>query len=73
MLPYDAIIVTAGSPEVPEPLLHQLADGGRLVVPVGDRFSQELIKVVRNGDAFTRTSLGDCRFVDLIGAHGWKS
>ena len=71
--PFDAIIVTAGSPDVPEPLLHQLANGGRLVVPVGDRFSQELIKVVRSGDEFTRTNLGGCRFVDLIGAHGWKS
>jgi len=70
--PYDAIIITAGAPSVPEPLLGQLADGGRMVVPVGDRFSQELIKITRRKDVYDRKSLGGCRFVDLIGAHGWK-
>jgi protein-L-isoaspartate(D-aspartate) O-methyltransferase len=70
--PYDAIIITAGAPSVPEPLLKQLADGGRMIVPVGDKFSQELIKITRNKDSYDRKSLGGCRFVDLIGAHGWK-
>jgi protein-L-isoaspartate(D-aspartate) O-methyltransferase len=70
--PFDAIMVTAGAPQIPEPLLDQLADGGRMVVPVGDRFSQELIKVVKQKNQFKKESLGGCRFVDLIGAHGWK-
>ena len=69
---YDAIIITAGAPSVPEPLLGQLADGGRMIVPVGDKFSQELIKITRRKDSFDKKSLGGCRFVDLIGAHGWK-
>ena len=70
--PYDAIIVSAGGPEVPVPLLDQLADGGRLVVPVGDPSCQDLVKVVRRGNEFSRTSLGPCRFVRLVGAHGWR-
>jgi protein-L-isoaspartate(D-aspartate) O-methyltransferase len=70
--PYDAIIITAGAPSIPEPLLGQLAEGGRMIVPVGDRFSQELIKITRRKDAYDKKSLGGCRFVDLIGAHGWK-
>lgn len=69
--PYDAIIVTAGAPKIPEPLLHQLAEGGRMVVPVGDRFNQELIKVRKEKDKLEEENLGGCRFVDLIGAHGW--
>ena len=69
--PFDGIIVTAGSPEMPKPLLEQLADGGRLVVPVGDHFSQELIKVERVGESFRQSNMGGCRFVDLIGEHGW--
>ena len=70
--PYDAIIVTAGAPKIPQPLLDQLAEGGRLVIPVGDRFSQELIKVTKLEGEFIRENLGGCRFVDLIGIHGWK-
>jgi protein-L-isoaspartate(D-aspartate) O-methyltransferase len=70
--PYDAIIITAGTPSIPEPLLGQLADGGRMVVPVGDKAGQQLIKITRNKDAYDKKSLGGCRFVDLIGAHGWK-
>jgi len=70
--PYDAIIITAGAPKIPQPLFGQLADGGRMVVPVGDRFSQELIKVIRKGDDYKEKNLGGCRFVDLIGVHGWK-
>jgi protein-L-isoaspartate(D-aspartate) O-methyltransferase len=70
--PYDAIIVTAGAPKIPRPLRDQLADGGRLIIPVGNRFSQDLIKVKRNGNDYTRENLGGCRFVDLLGVHGWK-
>jgi protein-L-isoaspartate(D-aspartate) O-methyltransferase len=70
--PYDAIMVTAGAPKLPQPLLDQLDDGGRLVIPLGDRFSQELIKVVREKDRYKEENLGGCRFVDLIGVHGWN-
>ena len=70
--PYDAIMVTAGAPAVPEPLKQQLAEGGRLVVPVGDRWVQTLMRVTRRGDDFKEENLGGCRFVDLIGEHGWS-
>lgn len=70
--PYDAIIVTAGAPRIPEPLLEQMADGGRMVIPIGDRYSQDLIKVVRKKDDYRQENLGGCRFVDLVGVHGWK-
>jgi protein-L-isoaspartate(D-aspartate) O-methyltransferase len=70
--PYDAIIVTAGAPKVPLPLLEQLAEGGRLIIPVGNRFSQELIKVTNKKGNHIHENLGGCRFVDLVGVHGWK-
>ena len=70
--PYDAIIVTAGSPEIPQPLLDQLADGGRLIIPVGNKYGQDLIKVTNQKGIFIKTNLGECRFVDLVGIHGWK-
>ena len=70
--PYDAIIVTAGAPEIPEPLLEQLAEGGRLIIPVGNRFSQELIRITKEKGNYSEKSFGGCRFVDLIGLHGWK-
>jgi protein-L-isoaspartate(D-aspartate) O-methyltransferase len=70
--PYDAIIVTAGAPSLPQPLLDQLAEGGRLVIPIGNKFSQELIKVTRKMGSYTQENLGSCRFVDLVGVHGWK-
>jgi len=69
--PYDAILVAAASPEVPAPLLEQLAEGGRLVVPLGDRENQELTLITRNGDDFRRESLGGVRFVPLVGQHGF--
>jgi protein-L-isoaspartate(D-aspartate) O-methyltransferase len=70
--PFDAILVTAGAPEVPEPLLKQLADGGRLVVPVGPRETQVLKIVERRGDrTFAHELKGAC-FVPLIGRHGWE-
>ena len=70
--PYDAIIVTAGAPKVPQPLMDQMADGGRLIIPVGNRFSQDLIKITRRAHNYIRENLGGCRFVDLVGVHGWK-
>lgn len=70
--PYDAIIVTAGAPKVPQPVLDQLAQGGRMIIPVGDRYSQELIKVVKSSNGLKESNLGGCRFVDLVGTHGWN-
>ena len=70
--PFDAVIITAGAPQIPEPLLNQLAEGGRMIIPIGNKYSQELIKVTKVKDGFEKKSLGGCRFVDLIGTHGWK-
>jgi protein-L-isoaspartate(D-aspartate) O-methyltransferase len=73
--PFDAIAVSAGSPSIPRTLVEQLAIGGRLVIPVGDRYSQNLIKLTRlseNPDDVKKEDLGGCRFVNLIGEHGWK-
>ncbi len=70
--PFDAIIVTAGAPEVPETLVRQLRPGGRLVIPTGGRHSQKLLKIVRHEGGTHKTDLGGCRFVKLIGEHGWK-
>ena len=70
--PFDAIIVTAGAPHVPEKLLDQLAEGGRMVVPVGNQHSQDLIKVVKDKKGIHKSNLGGCRFVKLIGEQGWK-
>ena len=69
--PYDAIIVTAGGPSLPQPLLGQLAEGGRLVVPVGGRSLQTLYRVTRREGRFVEEDLGGCRFVDLVGEFGW--
>jgi protein-L-isoaspartate(D-aspartate) O-methyltransferase len=71
--PYDGILVTAGSPQVPEPLTAQLADGGRLVIPVGTAREQDLITIERSGDRLTRTAGERCIFVPLVGAHGWSN
>ncbi|RLC27148.1 MAG: protein-L-isoaspartate O-methyltransferase [Deltaproteobacteria bacterium] len=70
--PYDAIIVTAGSPRIPEPLLDQLANGGRMIIPVGNRYSQELIRLTKKNGQYVEDNLGGCRFVDLVGVHGWN-
>ena len=70
--PYNAIIVTAGAPMVPAILLNQLAVGGRLIAPVGNPHSQELIKLVKEKGGVREVNLGGCRFVKLIGEHGWK-
>ena len=69
--PFDAIIVTAGSPQIPLPLVNQLAVGGRMVIPVGDRYSQEMIKIYKDENGINQINLGRCRFVKLIGEHGW--
>ena len=71
--PFDVIVVTAASPEVPESLISQLADGGRLVIPVGDRFSQQLVRVRRQGTTTATEDLGSVAFVPLIGEQGWES
>jgi protein-L-isoaspartate(D-aspartate) O-methyltransferase len=72
--PYDAIVVTAGAPELPRPLLAQLAPGGRLVAPVGPRGAQNLMRVWHLAEGGFRTeALGPCRFVDLVGRHGWAA
>jgi len=70
--PFDAIIVTAGAPEVPQPLGDQLATGGRLVVPVGDPYSQDLLRINKTGEGMKKEDLGGCRFVKLIGRYGWE-
>ena len=70
--PFDAIIVTAGGNQIPEPLLDQLAPGGRLVMPVGGHHSQELLRLEKTEHGIKTTNLGGCRFVKLIGQHGWK-
>jgi protein-L-isoaspartate(D-aspartate) O-methyltransferase len=70
--PYDAILVAAAAPAVPTPLLGQLAEGGRIIVPVGGVENQELRLIDRNHDTFRTTMLEPCRFVPLVGAYGWK-
>jgi protein-L-isoaspartate(D-aspartate) O-methyltransferase len=69
--PYDGIIVTAGSPHIPESLLNQLAFNGRLVIPVGPRFTQQLYQVLKLEDRNIIRDLGGCRFVPLISEEAW--
>jgi len=71
--PFDAIIITAGAPEIPEVLVNQLSVGGRMVLPVGDQYSQDLIRLYKDEDGIHKTSMGGCRFVKLIGEHGWRN
>lgn len=70
-LNFDAIIVTAGAPSVPDPLIKQLKDGGRLVIPVGTE-SQNILIITKEGDKILKIKSVDCVFVKLIGSHGWK-
>ena len=70
--PYDAIMVTAGAPSVPQDLVDQMAVGARLVIPVGSAFEQDLVKVVRRKSGLVSSNLGPCRFVPLIGEGAWK-
>ena len=69
--PYDAILVAAGGPEVPQPLLEQMAEGGRMLVPVGTREAQRLVLVRRRGAQWTYEDVLDCTFVPLLGRFGW--
>ena len=71
--PYDGIIITAGTPTVPQPLIGQLADGGILVAPVGGRDNQDLITLHKHGPSLIQESRGGVRFVPLIGQHGWEA
>lgn len=70
--PFDGIIVTAGAPEIPKHLVGQLAMGGRMVIPVGNQYSQELIKLYKDERGIHKTNLGGCRFVKLVGECGWR-
>jgi protein-L-isoaspartate(D-aspartate) O-methyltransferase len=69
--PFDAILVTAGGPEVPPLLQQQLAEGGRLVCPIGDRTLQTLVRITRHGNRFETTRTIQCTFVPLVGEYGW--
>ena len=72
--PYDAILVAAGSPSIPEPLLKQLKPGGNFVIPIGeDPKTQKLVRVVKSADDYVTEDHGRCSFVPLIGKHGWKN
>ena len=70
--PFDAILVAAGAPCIPQPLVDQLVPGGHLVIPVGDSTVQDLIRVTRTEEGTKKKDLGGCRFVRLIGKHGWN-
>jgi protein-L-isoaspartate(D-aspartate) O-methyltransferase len=72
MAPFDAIMVTAGAPDVPAPLVDQLKEGGRMVIPVGERYGQVLLKVVKTASGPVTERNIPCTFVPLIGNHGWK-
>jgi protein-L-isoaspartate(D-aspartate) O-methyltransferase len=69
--PFDAIIVTAGAPKIPSELVAQLKDGGKMVIPVGDKRSQTLLLLTKSGNSVKEENLGACRFVNLIGKDGW--
>jgi len=71
--PFDAIIVTAGAPKIEPLLIEQLAVGGRIVIPVGDKYSQELIMINKDEKGIYKTNLGGCRFVKLMGEYGWNA
>jgi len=70
--PYDAIIVTAGGPSIPQPLIEQLADPGRLIIPVGDQQVQELQLLLKKEGQIAVSNLASVRFVDLVGEYGWR-
>jgi protein-L-isoaspartate(D-aspartate) O-methyltransferase len=72
LAPFDAILVAAAAPAVPQPLRSQLAESGRLILPVGDADNQELRVIERHGNSFETRALEGCRFVPLVGYHGWK-
>jgi len=69
--PYDGIVVTAAAPEVPFPLIEQLAEGGRLVIPVGSRHEQSLLLITKRSGQLSHKHLGPVQFVPLVGQYGW--
>jgi protein-L-isoaspartate(D-aspartate) O-methyltransferase len=69
--PYEAVLVTAGAPSLPPPLLNELAEGGRLIIPVGQADRQELLRVTKRNGNILKESLMSCRFVPLLGRYGW--
>ena len=69
--PYDAILVAAGGPEIPRPLMEQLAEGGRMLIPIGGRDMQHLVLVTRHGDQYEQRRVTECTFVPLLGRFGW--
>jgi protein-L-isoaspartate(D-aspartate) O-methyltransferase len=71
--PYDAIVVTAGAPDVPTPLIQQLGDNGRMVIPVGSEYTQVLNRVERRRGRIHRIELFGCTFVPLVGKGGWNN
>jgi protein-L-isoaspartate(D-aspartate) O-methyltransferase len=71
--PYDAILVSAAAPAIPPPLIDQLAEGGRLVIPVGSSDRQDLLRFVKRAGGLAQESLCGCRFVPLLGRHGWPA
>ena len=71
--PYDAILVSAASPKVPQPLVEQLAEGGKLVIPLGGMDEQDLVMFTRHGNELVRESILPVRFVPLLGTHGWRA
>ncbi|RMF94668.1 MAG: protein-L-isoaspartate(D-aspartate) O-methyltransferase [Candidatus Schekmanbacteria bacterium] len=71
--PFDAIIITAAAPSVPENLLKQLKDGGRLVAPIGTESSQDLVRIIKRGDELIEEKICSCLFVKLIGKYGWSN
>ena len=70
--PFDAILVSAAAPRVPTPLEQQLAEGGRMLIPIGERADQTLMIVTRRGPELQQRALGPVRFVPLVGAYGWQ-
>ena len=70
--PFNGIIVTAGAPKIPDTLLNQLATGGKIVIPIGNRSSQRLIKIVKGEKIMEKYDICGCVFVPLVGDQGWK-
>ena len=70
--PYDAILVSAAAPDIPDAYVEQLAEGGRLLIPLGDREEQILYLIVKRGEALERTEIAPVRFVPLVGKHSWE-